>query len=222
MQTEVEAFSSRLRAATSRDHREAESEGFITELMKGERTAADYLLLLTQYRPLYAALEAATARWRHDGRVAALFDPALDRLGAIDADLARLREEEGVEALPDVTPATLAYVARVEDAGREREPWRLVAHHYLRYLGDLSGGQAIGALVARHYGIPAEALSMWSFASVPKPKVYKDGYRARLDRIEDPVARRTVIDEAAAGFGLNRRVFAELGRVAPRPLTLSA
>ncbi|MFC3184480.1 biliverdin-producing heme oxygenase [Pseudoglutamicibacter albus] len=90
-------------------------------------------------------------------------------------------------------------------------PERLIAHHYLRYLGDLSGGQAIGALVARHYNIPSELLTMWKFPTIDKPKIYKDAYRIHLDHFAQQANQAEIVDEARLGFALNRNLFVELG-----------
>ena len=93
-------------------------------------------------------------------------------------------------------------------------PERFLAHHYLRYLGDLSGGQAIAALVARHYGIPAEALSMYRFTELPKPKIFKDSYRELLDNAPlTEEQRQALIDETVEGFRINASLFAQLGRL---------
>ena len=93
-------------------------------------------------------------------------------------------------------------------------PERFLAHHYLRYLGDLSGGQAIAALVARHYGIPAKALSMYRFTELPKPKIFKDGYRELLDNAPlTEEQRQALIDETVEGFRINASLFAQLGRL---------
>ncbi len=220
MSAENPAFSSRLRQATRADHTDAESSEFITSLMEGARSGADYVLLLAQYRPLYAALESATARWRHEPAVADLFDPALDRLAALDADLPRLAEWAGLPEVPAVVPAAEAYARRITATGAMNDPGRLVAHHYLRYLGDLSGGQAIGALVARHYGVPADLLRMWEFPSIPKPKPYKDRYRGLLDAFAAQHDGDAVVHEAALGFRLNRDVFGELSRRSPQLATV--
>lgn len=215
MNAESPTFSARLRQATRVDHTEAESSEFITSLMEGARSGADYVLLLAQYRPLYAALESATARWRREPSVAELFDPALDRLAALDSDLSRLVEWAGLAAVPAVVPAAESYARRITETGALEDPARLVAHHYLRYLGDLSGGQAIGTLVARHYGVPAGMLSMWEFPAVPKPKLYKDRYRELLDVFAQGHSGDAVVEEAALGFRLNREVFGELSRQSP-------
>ncbi len=70
-----------------------------------------------------------------------------------------------------------------------------VAHHYTRYLGDLSGGQAIGRILDRDFDLGGRGISFYSFESVPKPKPYKDAYRARLD----------ALGTTPAGEGAHRR-----------------
>ena len=67
-------------------------------------------------------------------------------------------------------------------------------------------------MVQRHYGIDPAGLNFYHFEQIPKPKLYKDAYRAALDSLElDETARRRVLDAAVDSFELNRRVFADLG-----------
>ncbi|MFJ3956715.1 heme oxygenase (biliverdin-producing) [Arthrobacter sp. NPDC090010] len=216
MVPEAVTFSSSLRQATRVDHSEAESSEFIASLMEGKRSAADYVLLLTQYQVIYGTLERAVDARRAEPAVTELFDPALDRLASLESDLGLLKEWAGLAdtSLP-VVPATDRYAHRIAEVAAEADPARLLAHHYLRYLGDLSGGQAIGALVARHYGVPAEMLTMWSFPEIPKAKPYKDRYRELLDAFAQDHRGEGVVDEAALGFRLNREVFAELSGSSP-------
>ncbi|GAA3701342.1 biliverdin-producing heme oxygenase [Arthrobacter ginkgonis] len=213
-ETPETTFSARLRHATQAEHSRAESAEFISTLMEGTRSARDYALLLSQYRFIYSALEEECRSLRErpgaGDLLAELLDPRLERLPSIEADLAGLVPAVGLDAAPGALPATREYAARIRAAAAE-DPARLVAHHYLRYLGDLSGGLAIGRLVARHYGIVPEHLSMWTFHGIDKPKVYKDGYRAKLDAYAVDDARAdALVDEAASGFALNRALFAEL------------
>ncbi|MDN6490366.1 MAG: biliverdin-producing heme oxygenase, partial [Yaniella sp.] len=85
-------------------------------------------------------------------------------------------------------------------------------HHYLRYLGDLSGGLAIARLMQRHYQVPDHQLNMYTFESIEKPKLYKDAYRDQLNRLGLTVEQEeTFIEEAGFGFGYNKRIFEELG-----------
>lgn len=195
--TDAPAFSVLLREATRTEHGDAENRGFITRLMGGELAEADDWRLLEQYLPIYATLEERMRQIAAvDPLAAFLHDPRLERSAAIRADLAARFGEGHTPATP--LPATERCTARLAIADTPA----LVAHHYLRYLGDLSGGQAIGALVARHYGVPAEQLSMWDFSAVGAPKRVKDRYRDSLDRITDPAVQQAIIAEAVHGFSL--------------------
>lgn len=204
------AFSIRLRNVTREDHTAAETSEFIVRLMGGSGSALDYVLLLAQYSYVYEALEIEARRLGSDPELALIMDPRLERVGALEADLVALLPSVGLEAIPAALPITREYVERIHEVAM-LEPARLVGHHYLRYLGDLSGGQAIGKLVGRHYGIDAENLSMWRFEGIDKHKTYKDDYRAKLDAYAVTEERAdALVDEAGRGFGLNRQLFAAL------------
>jgi heme oxygenase len=133
----------------------------------------------------------------------------LRRVPALEADLAHLLGP-GWRDAAEVLPATAAYVARVRAIGTEAGTY--VAHSYTRYLGDLSGGQVIGRMVQRHYGVADEGVGFYAFPAVPKPKPFKDLYRSRVDAL--PLSddeREAVVAEARAAFRHNRALFAELG-----------
>jgi heme oxygenase len=87
-----------------------------------------------------------------------------------------------------------------------------VAHHYTRYLGDLSGGQAIGRILDREFELDGAGIAFYAFEAIPKPKPYKDAYRARLDALGlGPAEVRRVVDEVRVAFTLNQALFTELG-----------
>lgn len=201
------AFSERLREATMTPHREAESEPFIVDLMAGKLDRGAYRALLGQYAVLYPTLEEAVQQYDRDPVIAPFHHPGLARTRAINSDLDAL---SGSDREPPVAlPATRELVERIASG---LPPERFLAHHYLRYLGDLSGGLAIGRLVSRHYGVEPEALAMWRFDGIEKPKLFKDAYRENLDTVPLSVERQdALIDEAALGYRLNRTIFAQLG-----------
>jgi heme oxygenase len=200
-------FSAVLREATREEHTAAETRGFITRLMGGELEESDYWRLLAQYLPVYEALEQSIAAAAEVDPLAASFhDPRLARVSAIRRDVAaRFGQDAEIDA---PLPITESYARRI----REASVPQLLAHHYLRYLGDLSGGQAIGALVARHYRVPREQLAMWDFSEIDKPKRVKDEYRARLDEITDPAVREEFLAETKRGYELAGELFAALDR----------
>lgn len=201
-------LSTAMREGSMAEHEAAEHSSFMSELLDGrlnEQGYADYLLRL---REVYDALETAVRSRLDDPAVAAVHDSALERLAAIDADL-----DHWSPAGPRTTdsPAAAAYRARLEAA----TAWGplLVAHHYTRYLGDLSGGQAIGRILDRTFDLDGAGVSFYAFAEIPKPKPYKDAYRARLDALGlSPEDKQRVVDEVKVAFRLNQAVFTELGQ----------
>ncbi|MEI7055408.1 biliverdin-producing heme oxygenase [Nocardioides sp. CCNWLW239] len=202
-------LSALMREGSRVQHTAAESSSFMEELLAGrvnEQGYADYLLRL---RRVYLALEtvghdlAAT-----DPVAAAVHDVALDRLAAIDADLDVWAPDVDGDAVESA--AADAYVARIEAT----RAWGglYAAHHYTRYLGDLSGGQAIGRLLERYFDLEGEGVAFYEFTEIPKPKPYKDGYRARLDALDLDLAEKTrIVEEVQVAFGLNQALFEELG-----------
>ncbi|UVO12327.1 biliverdin-producing heme oxygenase [Mycobacterium sp. SVM_VP21] len=198
----VRSLSSAMREGSQAAHDAAEASPFVSELMGGKVNEQGYVDYLLRLRMVYAALEAAMRANRDDDLVASVYDPALERLAAIEADLEFWAG--GTVAAID-SPAAQAYCDRIAAASSSA----LLAHHYTRYLGDLSGGQAIGRVLDRTFELGGAGLSFYEFPVRAKP--YKDAYRARLDELglePDEIAR--VVDEVRHAFGLNQDLFDEL------------
>lgn len=194
-----------LQRSTAVAHERAENSGFMSRLLGGESNADALVALLAQSLPVYAALEAAVARNASDPRIAPLIDARLERTAALRADLDAHRAAG--HAMPEPLPATQRYVADIEACADD--PAALVGHHYVRYLGDLSGGQIIARLVRRHYGLE-DGLTFYDF-DIEKPKVYKDSYRAALDALPlDERDRAAALDAATRAFELNSELFSDL------------
>ena len=193
-----------MRESSMSDHKSAESASFIKQLMGGELSAADYVRYLNQMAYVYQALE------RNLPDAAELpYAPELKRFDSIVGDLDRLGVADWTQTA--MLPATAAYVARLEVLGGT-EDVRLIAHHYTRYLGDLSGGQAIGALVRRHYGLSEEQTSFYHFAKIEAVVPFKEAYREALDNLDVTDDELLVlISEVKFAFKLNQQLFVELG-----------
>lgn len=208
-----------LRSATAAAHDSAERSGFVEDLMAGVSCRAAFTALMVQHQVIYTALEEAIAEhYLDDPLVGAIHDPRLNRRAAIRRDLDTLvgaGHEELIARGVGVVPAALAYAERLRGA---HDTEMILGHHYVRYLGDLSGGQIIATLVHRHYGVPATALSFYRFEGIERYKPYKDEYRARLDALPiGGVRRDLVLARAVEAFELSRAVFADLADArAPR------
>ncbi|MQA79903.1 MAG: biliverdin-producing heme oxygenase [Streptosporangiales bacterium] len=211
----MEQLSARLAAATREVHARAESSAFITELLAGRLPASAYAGMLAQHYYIYAALERTADQLRsHPVAGQFVFDD-LARLPALDVDLPWLLGHDWrLEHAPTV--GTQAYADRIVDACT-RWPTAFIAHHYTRYIGDLSGGRIIKTLVSRTYGFAEDGVRFYSFSGIAKPKRFKDAYRRRLDAIDLTDAEcDELTDEAITAFRHNITVFEELEQCLPR------
>lgn len=207
------AFAAELRSHTEAAHRHAEEAGFVSDLLAGRLDSRQVAVMLAQNLAVYRALEAALALNR-DPRLAPFRDPALERVPALESDMKYHFGPEWAGRLETgevpVTPGAQAYAGRIDALGPDSATF-LLANHYVRYLGDLSGGQIIASLVQRHYGVPSEGLAFYAFAGIPKPKPYKDAYRAKLDAAAfSREEKDEILAYAVESFELNRRVFLDL------------
>lgn len=199
------SLATEMRAATAVAHSDAEQTTFMEDLVHGTAPVSAWGELSLQMFHVYRALETVAAKYSDHALVAPIVDERLDRLAAIERDLQALGLRDRIA--DPMLASTRAYVEAIENAS----PEALVAHHYVRYLGDLSGGQIIATMLRRHYGLGDDVMNFYSFPGIEKPKVFKDEYRAALDALPaDEKSRAEIIDHAVQAFRYNQAIFAEL------------
>ncbi|GAA2974943.1 biliverdin-producing heme oxygenase [Actinokineospora diospyrosa] len=207
-----EGFAARLRTGTRAEHERAERSAFVEALLGGALGREAYAGLLAQSYLFYGVLEDATESWRGDPVVGGFVIDGLARRAALEQDLAYLigahwRDE--VRALP----ATQSYVDRLTEVCFT-DRGAFVAHHYTRYLGDLSGGQVIRRRMQETYGLADDGVRFYVFDQVAKPKPFRDHYRGLLDGAPWRAGEReALVQEANVAFRLNRAVFDDLATV---------
>jgi heme oxygenase (biliverdin-producing, ferredoxin) len=203
-------FSQALRERTWSGHGESEGAGFMHDLMTGKGTREDYVALVAQHYFVYEALEAAAASFAGDAGAAEFISPQLTRLPALETDLEFLLGADWKQQITPL-PTTDRYVARIREIEAEGWSGGFVAHHYTRYLGDLSGGQAIGRLMKRHFGFETNGILFYLFDQIADPKAFKETYRDQLDAAGwDAAERERVIDEVLYAYRLNTELFEDL------------
>lgn len=205
----VTPLSAAMREGSRPEHEEAEGTGFVADLLAGRAHPDRYAAYLLRLRVVYAALERAVRDHRAHPAVAAVHDESLCRVDALDADLDHWwpGRDRAVSS-----PAADRYRERIEEAGTT--PPLLVAHHYTRYLGDLSGGRMLARALRRGYpgqGLDRRGLAFYDFPDVPKPVAYKRAYRVALDELSlSEAQRREVVEEVRHAFRLNRLLLDEV------------
>jgi heme oxygenase (biliverdin-producing, ferredoxin) len=205
-------FSQALRERTRGGHSESEGATFMDDLMKGKGTRDDYIALVAQHYFIYEALEAAAKTMSEDAVAAPFISPQLTRIPALESDLAFLLGDDWRDAIAPL-PTTVRYVARINEVAAEGWSGGFVAHHYTRYLGDLSGGQIIRTLMQRQFGFETNGVGFYLFDQIAKPKEFKETYRDQLDAVEwTTEERERVIDEVMLAYGFNTDLFIDLAR----------
>ena len=202
-------FSQALRERTSSGHSSSEGADFMSDLMTGKGSKEDYIALVAQHFFIYEALELAADRMRADAVAAPFISDKLTRLPAIVQDLEFLIGPDWREQITPL-PTTARYVARINEVGAVW-PGGFVAHHYTRYLGDLSGGQIIRTLMQRQFGFDTNGVGFYLFGDIAKPREFKDTYREQLDAVPwDDEEQARVIDEVMVAYRFNTELFIDL------------
>jgi heme oxygenase len=188
-----------------------DADEFMTALVTGRGCRDDYVALVAQHYFVYRAIEAATERMASDPVAARFISPRLTRLPAIEADLDFLVGPDWRDVIRPL-PSTAAYVERIEQVA---SVWvgGFVAHHYTRYLGDLSGGRLLRSLLQRQFGFDTNGVGLYLFAEIAEPRRFCSTYREALDQVPwDDDERSRVVAEVEHAYRLTTDVFAELAR----------
>ncbi|WP_203716143.1 biliverdin-producing heme oxygenase [Asanoa siamensis] len=205
----------RLREQTRADHASAQGTAYFDALLAGRLDRAGYAALAAQLFFVYETLEAAAEAMRDDPVAGAFVFDELHRVPALRADLAHLL---GADWEARIAPgeSTSEYRDRLREAAFTW-PAGFVAHHYTRYLGDLSGGQIMRQSLQQAYGLTDAGTSFYSFAGV-RPGAFKKHYRELLDEAPwDAVEQDRFVDEISLAYRLNVALVDEVGRAVLPP-----
>jgi heme oxygenase len=201
-------IAARLRAATDAAHRDAESSAFITDLIGGKLSVEGYAALVAQHYFIYEVLEQAAEAMRENPVSAPFLSPELLRMPALAADLAYLRGPNWRETLV-CAEATKAYRARLTEIAFTW-PAGFIAHHYTRYLGDLSGGAFVAKAMRELFAFPGDEGTRFYQFDLARG-AFKRTYRAALDALVlTPEELERMSAEAVLAFRLNQDLFREL------------
>ncbi|PRP81804.1 heme oxygenase [Planoprotostelium fungivorum] len=211
-------LTSEMHQATKMVHRELERTLWVKHLMKGKLQPMAYLDYLNSLYAIYSTMENAM-RAHPENVAASCFNiPAVLRSDSLKSDI------KFFETLCDASPSTRktrssvqTYTARLNQLS-ETDPSLLLSHCYVRYLGDMMGGQHIRKHLSqywkRHDGMSMvdedKGLAFYRFPSTHVKDIAMTTKRDMDELKLSQEERDKMIDEAVTAFELNKQLFVEL------------
>jgi heme oxygenase (biliverdin-producing, ferredoxin) len=152
-------------------------------------------------------------RWKKNAAhpaVAAVLMPPLFRTATIEADLLDLTDSQ-TPTSADLCPATKDYVERLELLAAQN-PSLLVAHAYVRFLGDLNGGQALQRVVSKSLKLQSgTGTAFYDFGGRENCQRLIQQFKQGLTSIVAPIAvLNELVAEAVSAFERHGQLFSEL------------
>lgn len=174
-----------LKSETWNLHKEAETTGFINQVLRGTASLPGYISFLKNLKPIYEKMESSR-RWLETyPSLKPYIGEPIARTHAIETDLEHLRTLCKEPVCPAIFPNTLTYQADIEKALTQNHP-AMLAHIYVRYLGDLNGGLVLQRLLGKNLGLPEECLNFYNFPKIDNVSGFKKDFRKALNDIALP------------------------------------
>jgi heme oxygenase (biliverdin-producing, ferredoxin) len=148
------------------------------------------LITTTVLKVIYSFLKSLLEKHRDNPILAAFYDISiLSRSDCLSHDINHilngLRRKDYPLLSPEMTKALAAYLRRLTDLD-QTSPGLLLAHIYVRILGDLNGGQLIKRRVQKAYQLEEESLTFYRFGlSAEDVKLAKLRFKDILNRVVD-------------------------------------
>lgn len=212
-------LSAALHDRTKALHTEAERSGVMAALLRGQASRAAYLRLLVSLHAIYEALERGLETQSTHPVLAPMHEPAFARLAALEQDLRSVLGDDWA-ARTEVPALARDYASHLDELARER-PVLLLAHAWLRYLGDLNGGQVLARLMRHSPALAEMPAHFYEFPALPEPRAAAAAWKTRLDALGlDAAMHEALVAEASEGFRKHIALFhavADQERAAPSP-----
>lgn len=202
-------------------------------LLSGGLSKDEYTKYLMNLWHIYDTLERCLEKHATHPALEPTYNPTLlARASSLAADISFLLNVEESAwkshpmhvALMAQRPRNLsAYVERIQALGDSSDPAPLLAHSYVRYLGDLSGGQTVRHVLAKAYDLDeasGSGISFYAFkelrssnaASQGEMKRIKEWFREGINTAGNlgVETKASIIEEANTAFALNANLFTSI------------
>lgn len=204
-------IASKLKEGTAIKHRETEQVPYMKAIFRGGLDPQTYTNQLVNLLEVYSLMESLFTAHKSDPILSLVYFPELFRTESLKKDIEYYQSKYNTKRNPEITEATKAYRNHIQKIA-DTEPYLLVAQSYVRYLGDLSGGQIIKKMVAKSFGLSGnEGTEFYEFPAISDHNAFKGMYREKMDTLplnESQIEK--LVSEAIVTFDLNKNLFQEL------------
>ncbi|KAJ7078649.1 hypothetical protein C8R44DRAFT_836674 [Mycena epipterygia] len=227
-----------VREGTKQAHEEVEVSPAASAMLRGELDKEEYARFLMMLWHIYNTFERGLERHQNHPVLEPTYNPTvLARAPPLSADIAYLlgvpesswkSHRIHLQLMAAQPPALETYIARIQAIADSPDPSPLLAHSYVRYLGDLSGGQTIQRALAKAYGLKmgGPGLSFYAFKELhsSKPatqgdmKRIKDWFRAGMNKGagDNMEVKEAIMLEASRVFEYTGAIFKAVNLEKPK------
>ena len=192
-----------MKTATAPYHRRAEQTGIVRDILKKQVSREAYTLYIRNLHLIYLGLEKPF-KPSSDGlrTVSPFLNRMIKRSEPLAQDLYNLTGNNDWQNLP-LLQSSLSYRKDIDQL-RTHDPVALLGHIYVRYLGDMNGGQVLYKLLSGTLGLPEEALNFYQYPAIHEIISFRQAYRELFNAVRlDASQRRKVIETAIKAFEFN-------------------
>ena len=194
-----------MKRETASQHRLAERSGIIADILNQSVSFTHYVLYVRNLASVYRAIEAPVyvhTNFEHDISINHFLDKRLERTPHLERDLDNLVGRKVWQLLP-ILPATRKYVSHINDT-KYTLPIAMVGHFYVRYLGDLNGGQVLQRLLKEKLDLDDQCTNFYRFTKIKNLPQYRSYYRNMINSINvDTNSTEKIVSTATQAFQFN-------------------
>lgn len=201
----IKTLSARLREGTHGKHAEVSHSPFSKKLSEGSVTEGEYKKYLAFLDLLYPQLEFQLNEWKHVSYIEPFTNEAfavLFRSKALEHDMQHFHAKE-------IDPGTAAkeYGMRLAEIALHKTHL-LIAHVYMRYLGDLFGGRAIYENIKHRW---PEGMAFYQYPHLENPKAFIGTFKEILDSLKlDEAEQGEILEEVLWSYDQHLKIFNEI------------
>lgn len=200
------SLSLRVYEETRSVHEQVRNHPFILKLKNGNLQLESYVQYIVDLRAIYRSLEKGMEKNRHLPEIHPLYIKELCRLDFLENDILSFQPMQ-----KGPSSEAKAYAEHLDELARTR-PFLLIAHAYVRYLGDLSEGKVFGKTVNTLF--PGGHDAFYNFQGLlgrnaigAKYVEFKNYWKKKFDEIPlSDTQRGELIEEAKQAFEYIRKV----------------